>query len=85
MGEIHGDVINNYFIIKRYGDVGCFSGEWYETGLNVFVLIDPDNNIMIMYTFSGLNVSEGNKKERKIVNGEIIKFKYPEVVDSYIR
>ena len=33
-----------------------------------------------MPTFSGLTVPEGHKEERSTVNGEVFKFKYPEVV-----
>ena len=27
----HGDAINEYFMSKIIGDVGCLSGEWDET------------------------------------------------------
>ena len=52
---------------------------------NIFVLKEPDYNIMIMSTFLGFTVTEGQKEERRMVNGEVVKFKYPEVVaDDYI-
>ena len=38
----------DYFSVKTFGDVGCCSGEWGKTSLNVFVLKDPDYNIMMM-------------------------------------
>ena len=38
---------------------------------------------MIMSTFSCLTVTEGQKEERRIVNGEVVKFKYPEVVSDH--
>ena len=58
--------------------MGCLSGEWDETEFNIFVLKELDYNIMMMSTFSGLTVPEVQKEERRIVNGEIIKFKYPD-------
>ena len=58
--------------------MGCLSGEWYETEFNVFVFKKPDYNIIIMSTFS--TVPEGQKEKRRIVNGEVVKFKYIEVV-----
>ena len=42
---------------RNIGDVGCLSGELDETELNIFVFKDPDYNIMMMLTFSGLTVS----------------------------
>ena len=63
----------------------CLSGEWDKTEFNVFVLKGPDYNIMTMSTFSGLTVPEGQKEERKMVNGEVVKFKYPEVVTRHYR
>ena len=65
--------------------MGCLSGEWDEVEFNVFVLKDPDYNIMMISTFSGLTVSEGQKEERRVVNGEVVKFKYPEVVSDHYR
>ena len=44
-----------------------------------------DYNIMMMSTFSGLTVPEGQKEERRMVNGEVVKFKYPEVVADHYR
>ena len=45
----------------------------------------PDYNIMTMSTFSGLDVMEGQQEERRMVNGEAVKFKYPEVVADHYR
>ena len=40
---------------------------------------------MIMSTFSGLTVPEVQKEDIRMVNGDVVKFKYPEVVvDHYI-
>ena len=61
------------------------SGEWEKTEFNIFVLKEPDYNIMMMSTFSVLTVSEGQKEERRMVNGEIVKFKYPELVAYHYR
>ena len=65
--------------------MGCLSGEWDETEFNIFVLKDLDYNIMMMSTFLGLNVPEGQKEESRTVNGEIVKFKYTEVVADHYR
>ena len=65
--------------------MGCLSGEWDETEFNIFVLKDLDYNIMIISTFLGLNVPEGQKEESRTVNGEIVKFKYTEVVADHYR
>ena len=35
---------------------------------------------MMMSTFSSLTVLEGQKEEISVMNGEIIKFNYPEVL-----
>ena len=40
---------------------------------------------MMMSTFLGLNVPEGQKEESRTVNGEIVKFKYTEVVADHYR
>ena len=48
--------------------MGCIISEWDETEFNVFVLKDPDYNIVMMSTFSGLTVPEGQKKDRSMVN-----------------
>ena len=39
----------------------------------------------MMSTYSILTVSEGQKEEIRMVNGEIVKFKYPEVVADHYR
>ena len=46
---------------KNIYDVVCISGEWEKTEFNIFVLKEPDYNIMMMSTFSGLTVPEGQK------------------------
>ena len=46
-------------------------------------LEDPDYNIMMMSTFSGFTVTEGQKEEREIVNQEVVKLKYPKVVNDH--
>ena len=58
----------------------CLSGEWYKTEFNVFPLKGPDYNIMMMSTFLSFNMTEGQKEYTRMVNGEVVKFKYPEVV-----
>ena len=64
--------------------MGCISGEWDETEFNIFALNETDYNIMIMSTFLSLNVTEGKKEERRMVNGEAVKFNYPkDVADHY--
>ena len=40
---------------------------------------------MMMSTFSGLTVPEGQKEERRIVNGEVVNFDYPGFVADYYR
>ena len=65
--------------------MGYLSGEWDDTEFNIFVLKDLDYNIMMMSTFLGLNVPEGQKEESRTVNGEIVKFKYPGVVVDHYR
>ena len=65
---------------QKIGDAGCLSGEWDETEFNIFVLKEPDYNIMMISNFLGLTMTEGQKQERRMVNGEIVKFKYTEVV-----
>ena len=38
-----------------------------------------------MSNFLGLTVTEGQKEERRVVNGKVVKFKYPEVVADHYR
>ena len=38
---------------------------------------------MIMSTFSGLTVPEGQKEEIRMANGEVVNFKYLEVVADH--
>ena len=50
-----------------------------------FVRKEPDYNMMMMSTFSGLNVPEGHKNKRILLNGEVVKFKYlKSVTDHYV-
>ena len=60
--------------------MGCLSGEWDEKDFNIFVMKQPDYNIIMMSTFSGLTVLEGQKKEIRMVNGEAVKLKHPAIV-----
>ena len=53
---VHGYIINNYFSTKMIGDVGYLSGEWDDTYFDIFVMKEPDYNIMVMSTISGLTV-----------------------------
>ena len=78
----HEDGINNYLRSKLVGDVGCLSGEWDKTKFNVFVFKEPYYIIIMVLTFSGLTVSEGNKDKIRMVNREIVKFNYTEVVSD---
>ena len=50
-----------------------------------FGLKEPDYNIMMMSTFSVLTVTEGHKEDRRVVNGEIVKFEYPGFVCDHYR
>ena len=59
---VSGDAINDYFRSKYTGGLGCLSGEWDDTEFNIFVLMEPDYNIMMMSTFSGLTVPGGQKE-----------------------
>ena len=45
---------------------------------------EPDHNIMMMSTFSGFTMPEGQKEERRAVNEKVVKFKYPTVVAKLI-
>ena len=45
--------------------MGCLCGEWDETEFNIFVLKEPDYNIMMMKTSLGLTVLEGQKEREK--------------------
>ena len=65
---------------KKIGDVVCLIGEWYKTEFNVFPLKGPANNIMMMSTFLGFTMIEGQKEQTRMVNGEVVKLKYPEVL-----
>ena len=47
--------------------MGCLGGEWDETEIKF--LKEPDYNILMMLTFSGLTVQEVQKKYRRMVNG----------------
>ena len=40
---------------------------------------------MMMSTFLGLTVTEGQKEDISMMNGEIVKFKYHEVVANHYR
>ena len=63
--------------------MGCLSGEWYETEFNVFFLKEPGYTIIVMSTFSYLTDPEGQKEERRMVNGEVVKFENPKVVADH--
>ena len=44
---------------------------------------EPDYNIVMVSTFSGWDVPEGQKKDIRMVNEELVKFRYPEVVADH--
>ena len=81
---VYGDGVYDCSSTKNIGDVGCLSGEWNETEFNIFVMKEPDHNIMMMSTFSGFTMPEGQKEERRAVNEKVVKFKYPTVVAKLI-
>ena len=56
--------------------MGYLIGECFEIEFNIFVSNDPDYNIVIMSTFSSLTELEGQKEDRSMVNGDVVKFKY---------
>ena len=58
--------------------MGCISGEWDDMDFNIFVMKEPDCNIMPMSTYSVLTVPDNHKEEIRIFIGEVIKFSYPE-------
>ena len=41
--------------------MGCLCGEWDETEFNIFVLKEPDYNIIVMSKNSGFTVPEGQR------------------------
>ena len=63
--------------------MGCLSVEWDETELNFFIFKEPEYNIMMMSTFSGLTVPDVHQEERRVVNWEVFKLKYTEVVADH--
>ena len=83
--EVYGYYVNDYFRSKNIGDLGSLSGEQDKTEFKISVLKEPSYSIMIMSTFSVFTVPEGLKEERMVVNGQIAKFKYPEVVTDHYR
>ena len=62
----------------------CISDKWNETYFKYF-LKDPNYNIVIMSTFSGLTVPGINKEDKIVVNVDVFKFKYLEVVAGNYR
>ena len=54
----HGDDIKDCFRSNNIFGVGCLSGKWDETEFNIFGFKDPDYNIIMMSTFSGLTVPD---------------------------
>ena len=61
------------------------SGEWDETEFNNFIMKEPDYNIMMISTFSGFSVPEGQKEKRRMVNWVAVKFKCPAVIFDHYR
>ena len=49
---VHGYIINNDFSTKMIGDVGYLSGEWDNTYFDIFVMKEPDYNIMGISTIT---------------------------------
>ena len=60
--------------------MGCINGELDETEFNTFVLKEPYYNTIMISTFQGLTVPEGQKEEISMMNGWVVKFKYSEAV-----
>ena len=81
--EVHRDGINEYCSFKN-GDVEFLSGEWDEMKL-IFLMKEPDCNIMVMLKYLILTVPDGQKEERKMVNGEVTKLKYAAIVAKNYR
>ena len=54
--------------------MGCLIGEWDEKEFDMFDWKEPDYNIIMISTFSGLTITEGQKEEIRMMNEEIVKF-----------
>ena len=65
--------------------MGCLSGEWDETEVNICVVKEHDYNIIMMSTCSILTVPAGQKEKTRIVLGEAIKFNYPAFFSDHYR
>ena len=39
---VHGDRINDYFSLNKIGGMGCLSGNWDKTEVNIFVVKEPE-------------------------------------------
>ena len=63
---VHGDIINEYFTLNKIGGVGCLSGEWDDIEVNIFVMKEPNYNIIMMLKYSVLTVPGGQNDETRI-------------------
>ena len=65
--------------------MGYLSGECDDPELNILVIKEPYYNIMMVSTFSVLTVMEGQKEKKIMVNIDVVKFRYPEVVSCHYK
>ena len=74
---VHVDGNKKELSAKNIGDMVCISDEWDETDFNIYILKYSNYNIMMMSTFSDLTMQEGQKEERRMINGKLLKLRHP--------
>ena len=77
--RVLGDKIIEYFSLTNIGGVGCLIGEWDNTEVNIFIIKEPNYNMIMMLKDSSLTVQGGQNEGTRIVHGDEIKLKYPAI------
>lgn len=75
---INGDEVNHHFLNKQIGECDRLNGKLDGTDFSLMVFKEPEYNMMLMSTYSFLEVPQDAKEKIRKVGDETIKFRYKE-------
>ena len=82
--HIPGEAIVLHFATKDVGHIDALQGQLDGVPFHVFCMKEEDYVSMLMSTY-GTQEQMGNEKYRKLMDGSIRRFKYPEVLHNHFR
>ena len=72
--RIYGDQINSCFERKNICEHDCHSGNWKGFDFDVFVVKEPNDNMIMVSIYSRIIVSGDQKEEYWLSKGKVLTF-----------